>query len=260
MHQNRHGSHKQHRQHGKLGELIACFICRSASNLRFEGKLLASVFGYPAHQVGLRGRETPTAALSKLFLEVAPAQRSSRPPAPIPIIRSASGNSSSSAHVHSSARVASYGATSSISTRFQQSSSKEYAFSAHFESEDAETLASSRRPFRQQASTDMRSTKTAQSSSISVPAPTPVSTSNPPRALVVTGLEKTGLPVQRALLQVLTDGRIELDEDAYTNDDAPLGAVGVWPLPDDFIFIYVCESDPRERPNIHRGLVSFVHE
>jgi hypothetical protein len=80
----------------------------------------------------------------------------------------------------------------------------------------------------------------------------------PPRALVVSGLENAGLPAQRALLQVVADHRVELDEESYIREGQPIGEVGVWPLPDDFLMVYVCNVDPRERPDIHAGLVCIL--
>lgn len=68
-----------------------------------------------------------------------------------------------------------------------------------------------------------------------------------PRALVISGLENAqGLP-QRALLKVLSDKRVALDD-----SDGNL----IYNLPHGFIVVYVCAADPRERPAIHKTLVS----
>ena len=69
-----------------------------------------------------------------------------------------------------------------------------------------------------------------------------------PSALVVTGLENAGVPAQRALLKVLSENRVILDDDEGD---------WVWNLPEGFIVVYVCVADPRERPAIHKSLVSF---
>jgi hypothetical protein len=69
-----------------------------------------------------------------------------------------------------------------------------------------------------------------------------------PSALVVTGLEDAGMPVQRSLLKVLSEKRVILEDDE---------GEWVWNLPDDFIVVYICVADPRERPAIHKSLVSF---
>jgi hypothetical protein len=68
-----------------------------------------------------------------------------------------------------------------------------------------------------------------------------------PGALVITGLENAGVPAQRALLQVLSDKRAVLDDQ---------DGDWVWNLPEGFIVVYVCVADPRERPPIHKSLVS----
>ncbi|KZT10819.1 uncharacterized protein LAESUDRAFT_809714 [Laetiporus sulphureus 93-53] len=66
-----------------------------------------------------------------------------------------------------------------------------------------------------------------------------------PKAVVVTGLEHLGLAEQRALLQVLSDRQLVLE-----GDDG-----GTWDLPDDFLMVYVCKADMRERPSPLRGLL-----
>ncbi|OJT15423.1 hypothetical protein TRAPUB_8011 [Trametes pubescens] len=84
-----------------------------------------------------------------------------------------------------------------------------------------------------------------------------------PRAVVVSGLEHTALPAQRALMRVLTERRLimkgyggdhegdstEREVDADVED-------GTWNLPDGFVMVYVCKWDPHERPPIQRGLLA----
>jgi hypothetical protein len=67
-----------------------------------------------------------------------------------------------------------------------------------------------------------------------------------PRALVISGLENAQGLSQRALLKVLSDKSVTLDE-----------SDGNWicNLPRGFIVVYVCAADPRERPAIHKTLV-----
>ncbi|TFK21103.1 hypothetical protein FA15DRAFT_672886 [Coprinopsis marcescibilis] len=90
-----------------------------------------------------------------------------------------------------------------------------------------------------------------------------------PHALVLSGLEKAGEPLQRALVGLLSNKHItaaELNLDERSRRDArtayPYGASGqeddgpgVWTLPPGFISIYVCRIDTKERPAIHRSLL-----
>lgn len=64
------------------------------------------------------------------------------------------------------------------------------------------------------------------------------------KAVVVSGLEHASLQAQRSLSQALAQRRLVLDEHGTT-----------WNLPDDFLLVYVCRSDPQERPPLLRGLV-----
>lgn len=69
-----------------------------------------------------------------------------------------------------------------------------------------------------------------------------------PTAVVVTGLEHSSVPCQRALLRTLLENRVTFDE-------GPGGAKHTsWDLPDDFVLVYVCAFDPRERPSVHKSL------
>lgn len=73
-----------------------------------------------------------------------------------------------------------------------------------------------------------------------------------PKALVLSGLENTDVSAQRALMQVLADRRLVLDNDNDEADD--LGEV--WNLPEDFFCVYVSPLDPSDRPPVLLGLVS----
>ncbi|KIK69079.1 hypothetical protein GYMLUDRAFT_35132 [Collybiopsis luxurians FD-317 M1] len=91
-----------------------------------------------------------------------------------------------------------------------------------------------------------------------------------PSALVISGLENASLASQRALTTVLNEGQVVLNDVSNPNEvdlrqrahrhskltfetDAELS--GVWPLPQDFILVYVCPLDERERPAIHYPLL-----
>lgn len=74
-------------------------------------------------------------------------------------------------------------------------------------------------------------------------------TSELPSALVLTGLEHSSVPCHRLLLRTLLERRVTFGEDL---DGAELS---FRELPQDFILVYVCPFDPRERPLIHKSLV-----
>ncbi|KAK7045613.1 hypothetical protein VNI00_007446 [Paramarasmius palmivorus] len=88
-----------------------------------------------------------------------------------------------------------------------------------------------------------------------------------PNALVISGLENASHLSQSALTSVLIERRVILEgsetgeaSDSRRNShllDEPLfeEADGVWPLPDDFIVIYVCPLDEWERPPIQKSLL-----
>jgi hypothetical protein len=110
-----------------------------------------------------------------------------------------------------------------------------------------------------------------------------------PRALVISGLEHAGMPIQRAFVEVLAEKRVIIeggdsksqggpyhdqdDSETLRGNDSQgkgtegsrlhpgfnnsIGAGNVWNLPDGFIVIYVCAFDPREPPPIHKSLVRF---
>lgn len=65
-----------------------------------------------------------------------------------------------------------------------------------------------------------------------------------PQALVVSGLETGSEAVQRALAQVIREKQVCLDDE------------NIRPLPEDFFVVYVCPWNARERPEIHKSLVS----
>ena len=67
-----------------------------------------------------------------------------------------------------------------------------------------------------------------------------------PRALIISGLEHASIPSQRALLKVIADKSVSLEDD---------DGEWIWNLPDGFMIIYVCTYDPREHPVIHKSLV-----
>lgn len=76
----------------------------------------------------------------------------------------------------------------------------------------------------------------------------PTSRAIVPRVVVVAGLEHVGIAAQRNLSQVLADKRLILDGDTHVMS-------GTWNIPDDFMVVYVCATDARERPPILRALV-----
>ncbi|KAI0633228.1 hypothetical protein C8Q77DRAFT_772367 [Trametes polyzona] len=83
-----------------------------------------------------------------------------------------------------------------------------------------------------------------------------------PKAVVVSGLEHTTLPAQRALMRVLAERRLIMDGYRDDEDGDSTGRErdadaedGTWNLPDGFVMVYVCKWDPHERPAILRGLL-----
>ena len=69
-----------------------------------------------------------------------------------------------------------------------------------------------------------------------------------PTAVVVTGLEHSSVPCHRALLRTLLENRVTFDEDPGSAKHTS------WHLPEDFVLVYVCPFDPRERPSVHKSL------
>ena len=79
-----------------------------------------------------------------------------------------------------------------------------------------------------------------------------------PKAVVVSGLEHTTAPSQRALTRALAERRVILEHDIDDTDTSGRDLDvedGIWNLPDGFLMVYVCKSDPYERPAILRSLV-----
>ncbi len=76
-----------------------------------------------------------------------------------------------------------------------------------------------------------------------------------PKAVVVSGLENTESPAQRALNRVLGDRKLVLSGGDGGGADSE---GGTWTFPDDFIFVYVCELEPSDRPDILRPLVRII--
>lgn len=89
------------------------------------------------------------------------------------------------------------------------------------------------------------------------------------QALVISGLEYATDLTQRTFAKVLAEGRVTIETRqnkvageinsrntgvSETDDDG-----GAWNLPDGFITVYVCPSDARERPLIHKTLVRIPH-
>ncbi|KAF9227155.1 hypothetical protein BS17DRAFT_694756 [Gyrodon lividus] len=68
-----------------------------------------------------------------------------------------------------------------------------------------------------------------------------------PSAVVVSGLEQANLPAQKALLQTLAERKLILSDEGPDNL--------VLELPEEFFVVYVCRSDPRERPPIYKSLL-----
>ncbi|KAL4251434.1 hypothetical protein ABKN59_005707 [Abortiporus biennis] len=76
------------------------------------------------------------------------------------------------------------------------------------------------------------------------------------KAVVVSGLEFSDLPAQRALTQVLSEMRLVLENSPATRiQPIETRDGGTWNLPNDFVFIYVCPLEASDRPQILRGLV-----
>ncbi|KAI0823616.1 hypothetical protein BC628DRAFT_1411399 [Trametes gibbosa] len=82
-----------------------------------------------------------------------------------------------------------------------------------------------------------------------------------PKAVVVSGLENATLPTQRALMKVLAERRLIIDRHGDNGGDSTEREAdadaedGTWNLPDGFVMVYVCRTDPFERPAILRGLL-----
>ncbi|KAG0700834.1 hypothetical protein DFH29DRAFT_807025 [Suillus ampliporus] len=73
-----------------------------------------------------------------------------------------------------------------------------------------------------------------------------------PSAIVVSGLEHASLPAQRAVLRTLAEKKLVV-EDNHSDVEPELR----FDLPDDFIMVYVCRLDPREKPPIYNSLLDW---
>lgn len=73
-----------------------------------------------------------------------------------------------------------------------------------------------------------------------------------PSAVVVSSLELANIPSQKAVLRTLVERKIIVsDGGIFGHDQDGL----TLELPDGFFMVYVCRSDPRERPPIYKSLV-----
>ena len=205
---------------------------------------LTSVFGYPVHRCKIRAssrHETPSEFLRTLFLR--------------PMNLSASDDLSTySQKLKASHRHPSGSRTPSLVSEaktWRESFSRSNSFhgiisslkpanpNAHGNEQSREVPTSSpplRRP----------TLRSEGDSSPSLGRHFSLGTLNLPRALVISGLEHASITSQRALLKVITDKCVSLEDD---------DGDWTWNLPDGFMIIYVCTHDPREHPVIHKSLV-----
>lgn len=72
-----------------------------------------------------------------------------------------------------------------------------------------------------------------------------------PNAVVVSGLEHASLSAQKAVLRTLADRKLVLP----TEQAVSHAVQRTFDLPENFILVYVCRLDPRERPFIYKSLV-----
>jgi hypothetical protein len=80
-----------------------------------------------------------------------------------------------------------------------------------------------------------------------------------PHALVISGLEYATDSTQRTFANVLTEKQVVLAGETNSPKTDTEDDQGTWNLPDGFITIYVCPLSARERPHIHKTLVSISH-
>jgi hypothetical protein len=59
-------------------------------------------------------------------------------------------------------------------------------------------------------------------------------------------------------MQALADRKFVLSTESYAREGSPVGPTGTWSLPDNFMVVYVCTYDERDRPGIQRGLVRLL--
>ncbi|TFK53538.1 hypothetical protein OE88DRAFT_1733444 [Heliocybe sulcata] len=221
---------------------------------KIAASILTSVLGFTTQKVKCRSKRSPTDFLRSLFLTQPSASASSRK------------KRSSSRKSHSTITSGSFlPRSSSITSELAASSSNLFSPFADQSHNGTPTTTSSspllgpvRNRDEQQSEISFNTTpdtvrrraKTrpplaqtpADSESVLASPFTPLTL---PRAVVISGLEHVGLPAQRAFMQMLADKRLVLDEDGGE----------VWNLPADFIVVYVCPLDDRERPSVHNGLL-----
>lgn len=79
-----------------------------------------------------------------------------------------------------------------------------------------------------------------------------------PQVLVVSGLEYTSEEAQNSLWSVMSERIITLGHSTHKSEQRSSFIQGSWTLPEDFFVVYVCPlRDDRERPPIHKSLVSW---
>lgn len=180
------------------------------------------MFGYTTQKVRIRSRHTPSDLLHSLFLNDKPSSRRSagrRPGRNIP-------------HTPSDPSELPHSTPLSKDSSFDGASSGQNPLERHPQTITPESHTDP------QISRDFDTASVASSDGLSLP-----------KAAVITGLEFSGTPAQRALLQALSDQSFVLEDDPET----------VWKLPQDFMVVYVCVNDACERPKIHPSLVSIVY-
>lgn len=242
----------------------------------FHFQALNTIFGYSAHRLKCHSNsanKTPSEFLRSLFFAVA----TITPPA--------DNNPSGSSHKHRHRRVSnsrssvgklpiapSISISTARSRRTSISRSTSYPSEwkpstttlgrPQLDSEDADLYASpnadvySQRPSFHPAAAQTDTPLPALASSISTHFRNVSRGSTEvlklPSAVVVSGLELATLPSQKALLRTLVERKIIVsDEGIFGHDQDGL----TLELPDEFFMVYVCRSDPRERPPIYKSLV-----
>lgn len=223
------------------------------------------MFGLTTHKAKIKCKQLPTAFLQQLFFGTSGNHSSgasgSRPSSAKTPSR---GRPSSGQSSNGRRQSASYHRTSPVLSRELTLSSGQpgrgHEQQTSASSDDAlasPSLGSSRRllqPHRAQTSPAKLSFGADDGRTIVSTA----SASSVPQALVVSGLENVGVPAQRALMHVLSKRLVELDEEAYEAEDTAIGECGVWPLPPNFITVYVCAINATDRPGVLSGLVCYT--
>lgn len=179
------------------------------------------MFGYPTQKVRIRSRHSPSDLLQSLFLSDKPSPRRSGGRRPGRNFPRTSSEPSELPHSTPLAKDNSFDGA----PHRQNTSERRPQVRTH----EVHTDPQISREF------DMASLTSSDSPSL-------------PKAVVITGLEFSGTPAQRTLLQALSDQSFVLEDDPET----------VWKLPPDFMVAYVCANDAWERPKIHPSLVNGV--